>query len=275
MRIGIFGDDSDPQCHAVAHAASELGADNVLLRADAFEKGLPISFVDGSTWYRGECVDDLRGFYMRFIPAPYAPYLEQDGELVLYADWFQRYMHSRERASFFVSWLLLLQHRGATLVNPPHAASVLQYKPFQLHVLRSLGAQVPRTLISNDPARVRAFRDELGDVIYKPVMGGALTEWLDEAALEKLETITSSPVIFQERVPGDDLRIMLVGDEIRVQRRHRDARTAARLPGRRRLQLRRCELPRGEAPGPGGGLLSSRRTRVWPRVRRNRHQAPG
>jgi glutathione synthase/RimK-type ligase-like ATP-grasp enzyme len=214
MRIGIFGDDSDPQCHAIARAASELGADNVLLRADAFENGVPISFVDGSAWYRGNCVDDLRGFYLRYIPAPYAPYLEKDDTLVLYADWFQRYMHSRERASFFVSWLLQLQHRGATLVNPPHAASVLQYKPFQLHVLRSLGAQVPRTLVSNDPARVREFRDELKDVIYKPVMGGALTEKLDEGALEKLEAITTSPVIFQERIQGDDLRIMLVGDQI-------------------------------------------------------------
>ncbi len=214
MRIGIFGDDSDPQCHAVAMAASKLGADNVLLRADAFEQGLPISFVDGSTWYRGACIDDLRGFYLRFIPAPYAPYLEKDDALVLYPDWFQRYMHSRERATFFVSWLLQLQHRGATLVNPPHAASVLQYKPFQLHVLRSLGAQIPRTLISNDPAAVRRFLDEVKDVIYKPVMGGALTERLDDEAIEKLDAITTSPVIFQERAPGADLRIMLVGDEI-------------------------------------------------------------
>jgi glutathione synthase/RimK-type ligase-like ATP-grasp enzyme len=214
VKIGIFGSDDDLQCHAVAAALSELGADNVLLRSDAFEAGLPISFEDDRTFYRGTQVDDLLGFYLRFIPAPYAPYLEQDGELRLYADWFHRYMQSRERASFFVAWLLRLQRRGAVLVNPPHAASVLQYKPFQLDVLRSVGAQVPRTLISNDPARVRAFRDEVKDVIYKPVMGGALTRALDDEALEQLPAITSSPVIFQSRAPGDDLRIMLVGEDI-------------------------------------------------------------
>jgi hypothetical protein len=64
---------------------------------------------------------------------------------VLYEDWFMRYMQERERASFFVSWLLKLQDRGVRLVNPPHAASVLQYKPFQLHALRAVGARVPIT----------------------------------------------------------------------------------------------------------------------------------
>lgn len=214
MRVGIFGEDQDPQCQAMAKALGDLGVDNVLIRSDAFEAGLPLSFVDGSTYYRGVCLDDLRGFYLRFIPAPYAPYLEKDDALVLYEDWFTRYMQSRERASFFVSWLLRLQHQGALLVNPPHAASVLQYKPFQLDVLRKLGAQIPRTLISNDPAAVRTFHAEVRDVIFKPVMGGALTRKLDAETLEQLEAITASPVIFQQRAPGADLRIMLVGEEI-------------------------------------------------------------
>ncbi len=214
MKIGIFGSDQDLQCHAVAKELDKLGAQNILLRADAFDAGLPISFDDDRTFYRGVQVDDVHGFYLRFIPAPYAPYMEQDGELRLYEDWFTRYMHERERASFFVAWLLRLQQRGAVMVNPPHAASVLQYKPFQLDVLRSVGAQLPRTLISNDPAKVRAFKAEVGDVIFKPVMGGALTRPLDDEALEQLPAITTSPVIFQSRAPGDDLRIMLVGDEI-------------------------------------------------------------
>ncbi len=214
MRIGIFGSDGDLQCHAVAAELGKLGVDNVLLRADAFEAGLPVSFEDERTLYRNEPVDDLRGFYLRFIPAPYAPYIEKDGELHLYKDWFARYMHSRERASFFVSWLLRLQHEGAVMVNPPHAGSVLGYKPFQLDVLRSVGAQVPRTLITNDPQHVRAFLQEQGEVIFKPVMGGALTRKLDAEALEGLDAITQSPVIFQSLAPGDDLRVMLVGDEI-------------------------------------------------------------
>jgi glutathione synthase/RimK-type ligase-like ATP-grasp enzyme len=214
LRIGIFGAASDPQTQALAREAAALDVDSVIIESDALEQGEPLSFEDGSTFYRRECLDDLRGFFLRFIPLPHVPTMQRDEALVLYEDWYVRYMQSREHASVFLAWLLKLQHQGALLVNPPQAASVLQLKPFQLHALRSVGAEVPRTLISNDPERVRAFHAEVKDVIYKPVMGGAITQPLDAEALEGLDAITGSPVTFQERVPGDDLRVMLVGDEI-------------------------------------------------------------
>lgn len=214
LRIGIFGGAEDVQCKAVAREAAALGADTLFIEPDALDRGLPLSMLDGRTFYRGEPVDDVQGFYLRSVPAPYVAALERDDELVLYEDWFTTFMHTRERASYFVAWLLQLAHRGATLVNGPHAASVMQYKPFQLHALRSLGARVPRTLISNDPAAIRAFHAEVKDVIYKPIMGGAITRVLDAEALERLADVTASPVIFQERAPGEDLRIMVVGEEI-------------------------------------------------------------
>lgn len=214
MRVGIFGANSDPQCQQVAKELSALGADNVLIDSEALEKGLPLSFLDDSVSYRGVNLDDVAAYYVRFIPAPYAPHMEKDESLVLYEDWFTQYMQSRERASMFVAWLIQLQAQGKRLVNPPHAASVLQYKPFQLHALRKVGAKVPRTLISNDPEAVRAFHADVKDVIFKPVMGGAITRKLNDETLPQLDAITQSPVIFQERAPGEDLRIMLVGDRI-------------------------------------------------------------
>jgi glutathione synthase/RimK-type ligase-like ATP-grasp enzyme len=214
MRIGIFGTDDDPQVHAVAKEVRALGAEDVLLRADALEMKLPISERDGRTLYRGVDIEDLEGFYLRSIPAAYAPYIEKDGQLVLYEDWFTRYMQERERASFYIAWLLKLQEQGKRLVNPPHAASVLQYKPFQLHALRSVGARVPKTLISNDPEAIATFRNDVKDVIFKPVTGGAITRVLDDETLAAIEHVRASPVIFQERIDGDDLRVMLAGDDI-------------------------------------------------------------
>lgn len=215
MRVGIFGTDDDLQVHAVAKEVRALGADDVLIRSDALDEGLPLSERDGRFIYRGADLTDLEGFYLRSIPAPYAPSFErEDGELVLYEDWFIRYMQERERASYFVAWLLSLQDRGARLINPPHAGSVLQYKPFQLETLRRVGAAVPRTLISNDPLAVRAFQKEVGDVIFKPLMGGAITRALSEVDDDELDAVRNSPVIFQERINGDDLRVMLAGEEI-------------------------------------------------------------
>ncbi|MHB8877713.1 MAG: ATP-grasp domain-containing protein [Myxococcaceae bacterium] len=214
MRIGIFGAPEDPQCQAVAHEAGVLGAEAVLIDSEALDDGVPLSFEDGRAVYRGDCLDDLRGFYLRYTPSTTPPTVEHEGELVLFEDWFTSYMHQRERSSLYLAWLLSLQHSGAALVNPPHAGSVYQFKPFQLDALRALGARVPRTLISNDPAAVRAFHLKHRDVIFKPVLGGAITRALDEEALANLEQVTTSPVIFQERIDGDDLRIMLAGDEI-------------------------------------------------------------
>lgn len=216
MRVGIFGTDDDPQVHAVAKELRALGADDVLIRSDALDEGLPLSERDGRFLYRGVDLTDLEGFYLRSIPAPYAPSFEreEDGELVLYEDWFIRYMQERERAAYFVAWLLSLQDRGARLINPPHAGSVLQYKPFQLETLRRLGARVPRTLISNDPDAVRAFQTEVGDVIFKPLMGGAITRALSEVDDAELEAVRNAPVIFQERIVGDDVRVMLAGEEV-------------------------------------------------------------
>jgi glutathione synthase/RimK-type ligase-like ATP-grasp enzyme len=214
VRIGIFGDGADPQCAAVAREAATLGVDTLFVDSQALDQGRPLSMLDGRTFYLGKPVDDVRGFYLRGIPAPYVPAMKRDDSLVLYEDWFTTFTQTRERAAYFVAWLLQLAHQGATLINGPHAASVLQHKPYQLHALRSLGAKVPRTLISNDPAAIRAFHAEVKDVIYKPVLGGALTRALDAEALERLDAVTASPVIFQERVRGEDLRIMLVGDEL-------------------------------------------------------------
>jgi glutathione synthase/RimK-type ligase-like ATP-grasp enzyme len=214
MRVGLFGTDDDLQVQAVARELRGLGADDVLLRSDALEEGLPLSERDGRFLYRGVDVTELEGYYLRSIPAPYAPHLERDDTLVLYEDWFVQYMQSRERASFYVAWLLALQERGVRLVNPPQAASVLQYKPFQLHALRRAGATVPKTLISNDPVAVRAFGDELGEVIFKPLMGGAITRRLSDVPDDELQHVSASPTIFQECIQGDDVRVMLAGDDV-------------------------------------------------------------
>ena len=214
MRIGIFGEGTDPQCAAVAREAAALGVDTLYVDSRSLDEGKALSMLDGKTFYLGEPVDDVKGFYVRSVPAPYVPAMKKDDALVLYEDWFTTFTQTRERAAYFLAWLLQLSHRGVTLVNGPHAASVMQHKPYQLHALRSLGAKVPRTLISNDPAAIRAFHAEVKDVIYKPVLGGAITRVLDAQALERLEAVTASPVIFQERVRGEDLRVMLVGEEL-------------------------------------------------------------
>lgn len=214
MRIGIIGDAEDAQCQAVAREAEALGAEALVIDFAAFERGTPFTFDGPRTLYARQPVDDIRGFYLRFIPAPFAPALERDGTLVLHEDWHTEFMRTRERAGFFLSWLMRRVDAGVAVINPPAAASVLQDKPLQLQVLERLGARVPRTLVTNDALAVRAFQAQVGDVIYKPLLGGAYARRLDAEALGRLELLSQAPVIFQEYVRGEDWRVTVVGDKV-------------------------------------------------------------
>lgn len=214
MRIAVFGGQNEAITEAQLAAIRSFGDEAILLDYAALEHRVPVSTLDGAVTYAGQPVGPLDGAILRFIPQPSVPFLKKDDRLELYDDWHVAYMNACEKASFYMGWLLDLQHAGVPLVNPPHAASVQQFKSFQLQALRRLGAKVPHTLISNDPEAVRGFHREVGAVIYKPLIGGALARPLDEAALEQLELIRSAPVIFQQRVPGEDVRVTMVGPEM-------------------------------------------------------------
>lgn len=214
-RVAIFGIADDPQSATVAAELERLGAEPVLISARALDQQQPASIRDGVYHLDGQAFEGITAAYVRMVPLATAPYTQrEDGEFVLFDDWFIRYMQAREREAFYMSWLLAWHQQGVKLVNPPNTASVMQSKPYQLHVLRSLGARIPRTLISNDPAAIREFSASTPEVIFKPVTGGAETQMLDEENLARLDDVRLSPVIFQERIYGDDLRIMLIGDEI-------------------------------------------------------------
>lgn len=107
-----------------------------------------------------------------------------------------------------------LEARDKRMVNPFGRCLPFEQKPFQLAALQRAGVPLPRTLITNFPDAVRAFRDDVGEVIYKPTAGGAETQVLDDEALKRLPAIASTPIIFQERVRGPDIRVTVVGERV-------------------------------------------------------------
>jgi glutathione synthase/RimK-type ligase-like ATP-grasp enzyme len=102
------------------------------------------------------------------------------------------------------------------------------FKIGQLQRAAELGFDVPRTLITTDPAEVRAFYDACaGEIIYKtlsqPTVKVALdgplhaiyTTPITEAHLDALESIRFAPCLFQEYIPKRlELRVTVIGDDI-------------------------------------------------------------
>lgn len=104
---------------------------------------------------------------------------------------------------------------GASVVNRPAAMASNASKPYQLALLRDLGFDVPRTLVTTDPVAARAFWTEHGAVVYKSVSGiRSVVSQLGPAHDDRLEAVAWCPTQFQQLVPGQDHRVHVVGNEV-------------------------------------------------------------
>ena len=88
-------------------------------------------------------------------------------------------------------------------------------KPYQLQLIREHGFAVPQTLVTNDPERLAAFRAAHGPLIYKSISSEhSIVGRLDEHDTARIERIRWCPVQFQAFVPGPNLRVHTIGDEV-------------------------------------------------------------
>jgi len=214
MKLGIFGSFDDPQSQALTETLNQMGVDVFLVDSQGLNEGVDAAFDGKRFLYKGEPLDEIKCWYLRHIMSPIPPGFELGDKYYLYSDWFVDYMQRKERFGFQLSWLLALSIQGIPVINPPEHGGVVQLKPFQLQMANLAGLKIPKTLITNNPQRVRSFLQEVDEVIYKPLLGGAICQALDEEALSRLETIVASPVIFQERAHGRSVRLTIIGQEV-------------------------------------------------------------
>jgi glutathione synthase/RimK-type ligase-like ATP-grasp enzyme len=104
----------------------------------------------------------------------------------------RRFSHAQARvglggvlASMPVRWL-----------SHPSALANAEYKPRQLALLRQAGLATPPSLVTNDPAAVRAFAAAQGDLVVKPLAepivwegGGESVVFTRRLAAEDLDTL--------------------------------------------------------------------------------------
>ncbi len=105
-------------------------------------------------------------------------------------------------------------------INPRAADEAAHHKPLQLTVAGQVGLRVARTLVTSEPDAARAFIGEvgMGRVVCKPFLA-MIDAWRETRLvtpqdLDRLDSVRYAPVIFQEYVPGVDLRITVVGERV-------------------------------------------------------------
>ena len=221
-RIGIVGGEEEAHCVHMKRVLEGRGAEVVVLDTNRFPARQDMTFRDDATLLGQDGLTDLHAVYVRtiFYSLPFFeadPTLgQQPGGETLFADWHVDYTAERERQSFLTSFVRALGLRGVKFVNPIESFDLHFLKLLQIAILRDAGIPVPRTCATNDPATLAAFADEVGKVVYKPVTGGASCQRLTDKDLvaDRLERLRNAPAIFQEEVPGVNVRVYVVGDEV-------------------------------------------------------------
>lgn len=145
---------------------------------------------------------DIQGVYWRnFSDVKYEVF--EDGENTE----FLSNMLERERRSALHS---LFYSLDINWVNSMNAFELHKKKAYLTNQFKKAGIRVPKTLITNDKeAMIRFYEENNKKVIYKPVLGGAFTQLVDNETLSEknLSTLKVAPVQFQEFVDGIDIRV--------------------------------------------------------------------
>lgn len=210
--IVICGSLSDIHVKTVFDRIRENGHVPSVLDAQQFPESMRIKLrqtceeidIDGRSLARPAAVY-LRSLYQS--PAGFGVHVEEEH---MRRDWRQTLAKFEERNTLLASVLLRWEALGVPIYNPVSIQRNIT-KPFQLALLARAGLPVPRTLWTNDPEAVKEFAKS-GPVIYKPVQGGAATRELTDQDLSerRLQKLSQAPVTFQERLPGDDIRVYVI-----------------------------------------------------------------
>lgn len=216
MTVLILSSVSDVHAQAVMAALAEHGARAELVDTSEFPTSLALSMTfDGSRSFElrrsGAGVLDLdvvRAVWCR-RPQPFRLPAGMDST-------HEAFALSEARTAFQG----LYQSLDAVWVNDPARDAVAAHKPYQLALAQQIGLEIPRTLMTNDVDKARAFfRQHEGEVIYKQFLAMPNT-WRETRRLmpedeAHASSIAHAPVIFQQHVPAvADLRVTIVGAEV-------------------------------------------------------------
>ncbi|SMO86702.1 ATP-grasp domain-containing protein [Gracilimonas mengyeensis] len=150
-------------------------------------------------------LDTARSVYSRFMDYRYLPAVENKSNDHPLA------VHTQQIHSQLSVWLATTQ---ALVVNPADGISTNYSKPYQLQKIQEAGFSIPDTLVTSDPEEVQRFKEGQGEVIFKSISSiRSIVKKLKAEDMERLKHILWCPVQFQQYIPGDNIRVHVVGNQ--------------------------------------------------------------
>jgi glutathione synthase/RimK-type ligase-like ATP-grasp enzyme len=194
----------------------------------------PTGYIAGSDWTLD--LNDLTGVYVRYLGEEgraKTPDLTPQAQPAIYNECDSGLM-------------ALLEDLPCPVMNRVGGGLSNNSKVFQALFVRECGLLTPPTLVTTDPEAALDFYERYnGEVIYKSLSGvRSIVRRLTPAQLTRLPLLQDSPGQFQAFIPGHNVRVHTVGDQVfatRVYSEEVDYRYASREG--REVKMEPFELP--------------------------------
>jgi len=209
--ILLWGRPTEAPLAATAAALTNAGADFFIFD-EALAQHADLRFPAGAVW-EGQlrvhgatiALSAVTGAYFRpyGAPTPAGVELSRQAEV-------QARIHALSASLW--AWADI---SPATILNRPSLMASNGSKPLQAKFLAALGFDVPDTLITNDSAAAKDFAAAHDGAIFKSISAiRSIVRRLAPADEPNLQNLANTPVQFQAHIPGTDIRVHIVGDDI-------------------------------------------------------------
>lgn len=170
----------------------------------------PVGYITGPDWQLD--LGDLTGVFIRYLGLEGRRPLPNIAPKIVPSVYFE----------YDSGLTVLLEDLPCAVVNRLGGGMSNHSKAYQALLVRQCGLLTPPTLVTNDQEAARQFyNDYRGEVIYKSLSGiRSIVRRLQPEQLTRLSLLRHGPAQFQAFIPGDNVRVHTVGDQVICTRVH-------------------------------------------------------
>lgn len=215
-RIALFGSRESDQLDALSKAVVSEGGEVVRCNIQLGGGGCAsISVGGGEILWNGVDFSDIDACYIRGTALKTWPSVPPMMNEASYSELRSKFLREQESQAVVTSFFEQLQMAGKLVINTLTTAYMdHDTKPQLYEKLRSWGYGVPRTVTTSSSDVAASFIDVEGEAIVKPMVGIGSARLADQNSSQHMDEVAECPVMFQQRIVGDTVRVHIVGDKV-------------------------------------------------------------
>lgn len=210
----------DPQAILLYEELTALGGDVVFVPFFEDEDQDRSIFVDSSVLkYKGIDLSDVEAVYIRSIALDTPEFPTPGAAAMELAWWRYKYLRENERLTVLDTLLRTLAERGCLVVNQLEPYHTHHVKTWFARWLWKNGCRVPQTLGVDSLDGLEERLEGCPKVfpqtgwVMKAAYGVGATRRVERSSLRE-ERVRLSPVLLQEEIPGETVRVHTVGSHV-------------------------------------------------------------